>query len=77
MYDYVLCVTNLFAMATMATMCMVNFVKNLQTSEEKGHFLSQFYNIDTRFANLVCMGRSTTLLFKTTMLPNIRLIWLP
>ena len=46
MYYYVSCVTNLVAMATIATMTIVNFVNKLQKSEEKGHSLSHFYNID-------------------------------
>ena len=44
-YYYVLHVTNLVAMATMY---MVKFVNKLQYSEEKGHPLSHFYNIDHR-----------------------------
>ena len=44
MYYYVLHVINLVAMTTMATMYMVNVVKKLQKSEEKGYPISQFYN---------------------------------
>ena len=46
MYYYVLCVTNLVAVATMVTMYMGNFVSNLQKSEEKGYAIFLFYNID-------------------------------
>ena len=48
MYYYVLAVSKLVGMASMATMYMVNFVNKLQTSEEKGHAFSHFYNIDHR-----------------------------
>ena len=37
MYYYVLHVTNLFAMATMVMMYMVNFLNKLQKNAEKGH----------------------------------------
>ena len=56
---------------------MTNFVKKLQKCEEKGHSLSHFYSIDHRYTYLVCMCRSTTLFFKTVILPNIQLICLP
>ena len=79
MQYYLLRVTNLVAMASMAAMYMVNLVKKLQNSEEKRQSISHFYNIDHRYIDLVCMCRSTctTLLFKTATLPNIWLIWLP
>ena len=48
MYYYTLRVTNLVAMTTMTTMYMVNFVNKLQKCEEKGHYISHFYNIDHR-----------------------------
>ena len=54
----------LVAMATMATIYMVNFVNKLKTSEEKRHYTS----------NLVCKCMSTTPLFKTAILHNIPLI---
>ena len=47
-YYYVLCVTNLVAMATMWTMYMANFVNKLQKSEKKEHSPSHLYNIDHR-----------------------------
>ena len=71
MYYYVFLVTNLVAMPTMY------ILTNHKTNEEKGHPLSHFYNIDHRQTRLVCMCRSTTPLFKTAILPNIRLVWLP
>ena len=76
MYCYVLRVTNLVAMTTMPTMYIANFVNNLQKSEEKRHSIAHVYSIDHRYTNLVCMCRSTTPLFTTAILPNIRLIWL-
>ena len=69
MYYSVLCVTNLLAVATMATMYMINFVNKLQKGEEKGHSISHVYNIDHRMTDLVCMYRSATPLFKT---PTVR-----
>ena len=47
MYYYVVCVTNLIVMATMATIYiyMVNVMNKLQIREEKEHDISHFYNI--------------------------------
>ena len=72
MLYYVLHATNSVAMVNHI---YLNFVKPIaKKNEEKGHPLSQFYNIDHRKRNLVCMCRSTTPLFKSVILHNIRLI---
>ena len=75
-YYYVLHANRLVAMVNMVTIYMVNFVKMWRKSEEKGYFISPFYNIDHRLTNLVCICRSTTPLFEIAILPNIRLICL-
>ena len=52
-----------------ATMChyVLSLVNKLQNSDEKWHNLSHFYNIDHIDTNLVCMRRTSQLLFKTAI----------
>ena len=51
-------------------------MKTYKTVKEMTH-PSHFYNIDDRWTHLTYMFRSTTPLFSTAILPNIRLICLP
>ena len=77
-YGYaLLCLTNLVATATMATMYMVNCVNKFAKSIEKGQFhlpLLQYWLL--HMTHVVCMFQSTMPLFKTVILSNIPLIWL-
>ena len=76
-YFYALRVANVVAMATMATTYMANVVNKFQKSEEIGHSISHFYNIDHIWTKLVSMCMSSTIpQLKTAILHNIGLICL-